>query len=308
MKADTRIKIKKFIEKYGKLIGLIIFIWISIIFINKFLEKSDAESNPTTTYTPHVAVLDEAKSVPKKVQNSIEDFLEEYIKYCNNKEYEKAYNMISDECKEFFKSFTEYKLYVSNKFGSEKIYSIQNYSNYNDKYIYNVKLYDDLLATGLTNSTYKYQEEKIVASYDKNNKIVFSVGNFIEKKDLLSVQENEYLKIDVRNKIVKYSFETYEIKLTNRSENIIVIENGEVENEVLLNLGKEYRKEIDATDIVLKPNETKIVNITFNKFYDDGVDSKSIVFDSIRVVENYIEDNPNEENSIYKFSMELGLK
>lgn len=308
MKADTRVKIKRFLKKYGKLIAIIAFIWISIIIINKFLENSNTKYEPTTTYTPHTSILDGTSSAPKRVQNYMEDFVEEYIEYCNNKEYEKAYNMISEECKEIFDSFTAYKSYVSNKFGSKKIYSIQNYSNYNDKYIYVVKLYDDILATGLTNSTYRYQEEKIVASYDKNNKIVFSVGNFIEKKDILSVQENEYLKIDVKNKIVKYGFETYEVRLTNRSENTIVIENGTIENEVLLNLGKEYRKEVDATDIILKPNETKTVNLTFNKFYDDGVDSKSIVFNSIRVVENYIEDNPNEDNSIYKFSMELGLK
>ena len=307
MKADTRLKIHRFLKKYGKIIAIIAFIWGVIVFVNKFLEKANTEYEPKTTYTPHVSVLDDASSAPKKVQNSIGKFVEEYIEYCNNKEYEKAYNMISDECKEIFNSFSEYKAYVANKFGSKKIYSIQNYSNYDDKYIYAVKLYDDIMATGLTNSTYRYQEEKIVASYDENRKIVFSVGNFVEKKDISSVQENEYLKIDVKNKIVKYSFETYEIKLTNRSENTIIIENGTVDNEVLLNLGNEYRKEIDATDIILKPNETKDVNITFNKFCDDGIEAKSIVFDSIRVVENYIENNSNEENSIYKFSMELGL-
>lgn len=309
MKADTRIKIKKFLEKYGKLIAIIIFIWISIVLVNNFLKNFNTKSEPTTTYTPHTSVLDGTSSAPKKVQNSIEEFVEQYIEYCNNKEYEKAYNMISDECKENnFDTFSNYKSYVSNKFGNKKIYSIQNYSNYNDKYIYVVKLYDDFLATGLTNSTYKYQEEKITASYDEKENVVFSVGNFIEKQDIQSVQENEYLKVDVRNKKVKYNFEIYEIKLTNRSENTIIIENGTIDNEVLLNLGKEYRKEADATNLILKPNETKTVNLIFNKFYDDGVDSKSIIFNSIRVVEDYIEDNPNEDNSIYKFSMELGLE
>lgn len=307
MKADTRLKIHKLFKKYGKIVAIAVIIWISIVFINKFLEKNSIKTEPTTTYTPHTAVLDGSGSVPKKIQNSIEEFVEEYVEYCNTREYEKAYNMISDDCKDFFGSFAQYKSYVSNKFGSKKIYSIQNYSNYDDKYIYTVKLYDDILASGLTNSTYMYQEEKIIAS-NENGKVVFSVGNFVEKKDITSVQENKYLKIDIKNRISKYNFEIYEIKLTNRSENTIVVENGFVENEVLLNLGEEYRTQVDATEIILEPNETRVVNLTFEKFYDNGLDSKSIIFNSIRVVENYIEDNPNEENSIDKFSMELGLE
>lgn len=309
MKPNTRLKINKFIKKYGKLIGIVILAWLFILLLNNFLKRSQAPKKPTTTYTPHTAVLDSGSSSPKKVQNSIEKFVEEYVEHCNNKEYEKAYEMISEECKKNnFISFEDFKSYVNNKFNSKKIYSIQNYSNYDDKYIYSIKLYDDVLATGLTNSTYRYQEEKITVSYDENNNIVFSVGNFIEKEKVQSVQENEYLKVDVVNKIIKYSFEAYEVKFTNRSDKTIVIRNENVENEILLNIGAEYRTQMPGANIILEPNESTTAILQFNKLYDDGINSKSIIFNSIRVVENYIDDNPNEENSIYKFSMELGLE
>lgn len=309
LKPDTRVKIIRFTKKYGKIIGIVLLIWLSVILINSFLKNNKINTEPTTTYKPHSAVLDDRDSAPKKVQKAMEDFVGEYVEYCNKAEYEKAYNMISDECKDYnFNSFLDYKQYVANKFSGNKKYAIQNYSNYNDKYIYVVKLYDDFLATGLTNSTYKYQEEKISASYDENGKVVFAVGNFIERQEVKSVQENEYLKIDIISKLVKYSSETYEIKFTNRSENTIVIKNGEISDQVILNLGGEYRNDISTIDIVLKPGATTTQFVTFNKFYDDGDISKSIIFNSIRVVENYIEDNPNEDNSIDKFSMELGLE
>ena len=309
MKADFKLKTNRFFKKYGKIIAIVAFIWLFIIMVNKFLGDNEVNTKPTTTYEPHVSVLNENSNAPKKVQNSIEEFIEQYVEYCNNGEYENAYNMISDDCKnDNFNTLYQFESYVSNKFTNKKIYSIQNYSNFNGKYIYSIKLYDDILATGLTNSSYKYHEEKVTASYDEDKNIVFSVGNFIEKKDIKSVQENDYLKVDVKSKRVRYEFEIYEVKLTNRSEKTIVIENGYVDDEVLLDIGADLRTELDRKDIILQPNVSKTVNIIFNKFFDDGRDAKYLIFNSIRVVENYIENNSNEENSIYKFSMQLGLE
>lgn len=308
MKADVKLKVNRFVRKYGKIIAITVFIWLFIIMVNKFLgNRKNLE--PTTTYEPHVSVLDSNSSAPKKVQNAIEDFIDQYVKYCNEGKYEEAYAMISEDCKnDNFKTISQFKAYVSNKFSNEKIYTIQNYSNYKDKYIYSIKLYDDILATGLSNSSYKFQEEKVTASYDKSGNVVFSVGNFIEKQDVKSVQENDYIKVDVKSKSIRYGFEIYDVKFTNRSEHTIIIENGQVTDEVILNTGADLRKEVDATAIIIEPNSTTTASFTFSKFFDDNQDSQYLIFNSIRVVDNYIEDSPNEDNAIYKFSMQIGLQ
>lgn len=305
---NTRIKLRKFFKKYGKLIAIIALIWISVITVNELLKINNKNKKPTTTYEPHTAVIDTGKKAPVKVQNSIEEFIEKYIDHCNNEQYTDAYNMLSDECKEYFGNFNTYAYYVSNKFDKPKIYSLQNYSNANEKYIYNIKLYDDILATGLTNSVYNYQEEKITVSYDEDRNLVFSIGNFIGKEKVNSVQENDYLKVDVRNKTVKYGTETYEVRFTNRSENIIVIKNNTVKEEIVLKLNGEIREEMYNEEIVIYPGESNTYTFVFEKFYDDSEESQSIIFNTIRVVERYIEENPNEENAIEKFSIEVGLK
>ena len=304
---NLRLKIRNFFKKYGKIIGIFALVWLAIILINQALKINTTSKEPSTTYTPHEAILDSSQKTPKKVKNSIEEFIEKYIEHCNKEQYTDAYNMLSDECKEYFVSFNSYARYVSNKFDEPKIYSIQNYSNKDGKYIYNVKLYNDILASGLTNSVYNYQEEKITASYDEDKNIVFSVGNFIEEVKINNVQENEYLKIDVKSKIVKYSNEIYKVRLTNRSENIIVIKNSELNNEIVLKSNNELRNNINEETIILKPGETTFYNLTFDKYYDDTNDSQSLIFNSIRVVEQYIEENPNEENAVYKFSAEVIL-
>ena len=316
MKPNTRLKINKFIKKYGKLIGIVILVWLFILLLNNFLKRSQNEKKPTTTYTPHTAVLDSGSSTPKKVQNSIEKFVEEYVEHCNNKEYEKAYEMISEECKKNnFISFEDFKSYVNNKFNSKKIYSIQNYSNYNDKYIYSIKLYDDVLATGLTNSTYSFTSEKLTF-YEGDDGLEMSAGNFIYYSDIKSISENEYLKIDVVGKTVNYSIESYEVKFTNRSNYTVVIADGQEENEAVLVLPNEVRNRSDASDLILEPQESITLNMVFPKFVDDGDVSQSLLFSSIRVMEKYsgTSEEVSEEtiqseidNAISKFSMEVSM-
>ena len=81
MKPDTRIKIRNFLKKYGRLIGIIALVWFTIISINSILKINSKTKEPTTTFTPHEAVLDSLENTPTKVKNSMEDFIEKYIKH-----------------------------------------------------------------------------------------------------------------------------------------------------------------------------------------------------------------------------------
>lgn len=302
LKADIELKLRRFFRKYGKILIVIFAIVAIIITVDRILKNYKDLDTPNTTLTPNEPVLDIGGTVPKKVHTTVEEFVRKYVDYCNAGEYESAYAMISDECKEeFFGSVYDYKEYVKNKFYDKREYALQSYSTFNKKYIYTVKLFDDILATGLTNTKYKYQEEKIVASYDENKNIVISVGNFIEKNTIQSVQENEYLKVDVKSQIIQYSFEEYKVKLTNRSNYTIIIQNGEAEeDEIVINLGQEIRKNVISNEVILEPGATQTINPVFSKFYDDGDITKELIFSSVRVV-----DENGEE--IDKMSMRMGF-
>ena len=209
MNPDTRLKIRHFFVKYQKPLIVVFVAIIIIIMLNRFLVSRRRLEAPQTTYQPNVSVIDSSSEVPKKVASSFEEFIDKYIKYCNSRDYVNAYNLVSEDCKKNFfgNNYDMFVEYVQQKFTTPRSYAIQDYSNYDDKYIYSVKLFDDFLATGLTNMEYKYQEEKMVASYDENNNIVFSVGNYIESRPLTCMNSNEYLKAEITNEVVKYSFE-----------------------------------------------------------------------------------------------------
>lgn len=287
---ELRLKIRHWIKKYGKILFFIIIVWISIFIINKFLGDYQTEEVPNTTKTPQVAVMSANEKVSKKVQTSAEEFIESYVDACNQGKYQKAFAMISENCRkyEFDDDVEKFAKYVLEKMPTPKKYSIQNYSNTQGYYIYEVKYFDDMLATGLTNSEYNFTTEKMVLKKNSKGSFDIAVGNFIEYKDINSVAENDYLKIDVKNCIVRYSTQTYEVKLTNRTDYIIVVSDNYVEDEISLALSGEYRgTENSNTTVVLAPEESITVKLGFMKFIDDNDEAQSILFSNIRVLEEY---------------------
>lgn len=315
MFTDFRIKVLHFFKKNGKIIFIIVCIWMIVFMINNFLKNYEAPVELQTTYEPHTSVMDSKSSVPKKVSNEIEEMIDEYIGYCNDAEWSSAYNMLSDTCKEysFDNDIKNFMQYVYTKMPTPKNYAIQDYSNDGNTYIYQIKYTDDMLATGLTNSTYQYTEEKMIFKKQKDGSIEMSVGNFLDYVEIKNISENEYLKIDVKTVVKYYSLESYTVKFTNRSDYTIVISDGQESNEIVLNLISSDMRNADIEHLVLQPNESKTVNLKFQKFYDNEDDAKSLGFNAIRVMENYSgTDNISDEiiqkeiqNAIAKFSVNI---
>ncbi len=200
-----------------------------------------------------------------------------------------------------------------NKIGSAKRYAIQDYSNNGNTYIYQIKYSEDMLATGLTNSTYRYTEEKIIFKRQKNGKIEMSVGNFVDYEDIKNVSENEYLKVDVRKVEKYYSVERYTVVLTNRSDYTIVISDQQEDSEIFLELAsKDVRMPTVVSNIVLEPNQSQTVKLEFAKFFDNENDASSLTFGSVRVMEQYSGTEVDEniiqseiQNAIAKFSVNV---
>lgn len=291
MFTDFRLKVLHFLKKNGKIIFIVFCVWMIVFLINLFLKSYEPKPELQTTYEPHTSVMDSSKSVSKRVSNPIEEMIEEYIGYCNEAEWPKAFNMLSQTCREysFENSIENFMDYVYTKMPTPKKYAIQDYSNDGNTYIYQIKYTDDMLATGLTNSTYSYTEEKMIFKKQKDGSIEMAVGNFVDYAEIKNISENDYLKVDVKSVVKYYSLEAYTVKFTNRTDNTIVIADGQENGEVLLNLtSSDTRNRTDATsNIVLKPKESKTLTLKFQKFYDSKDDAKSLTLGAVRVMEQY---------------------
>lgn len=316
---DIRIRILHFLKNNAKIIFIVVCIWAIVFFVNLYLKNHNLSEGLQTTYEPHASVMDATSTVPEKVSNTVEQMLDQYVNFLLDGNVQSAYDMLSSECKKysFDDSLDNFTTYAINKLGTAKRYAIQDYSNDDNTYIYQVKYTDDFLATGITNSVYAYSEEKVVFKKQEDGLISMSVGAFIENEEINNVSENEYIKVDVQSVQKYYSYETYTIKITNRSDYTIVIADGQAQNEIFIQLNsKDTRNVVNVTDFVLKPGSSVIQNFQFQKFYDNDDNTSSVNFGSIRVMEQYsgtenVSDEVIEQeiqNAIAKFSVNVPVK
>lgn len=298
-----RLKIRNFFKKYKRVIFIVLIVWLVIIAINFFLGRRSETPMLNTTYNPHEVVLTSDTEVPEKLQTPIEDTIDDYINKCNNKDYSGAFELLTTDCKThvFGDSLDNFTTYASSVFPNKKRYSIQNYSNFGQAYIYNVKLIDDIIATGLTNQSYAYYEEKFAVK-EEDGKIKLNVNDYMGFNDLKKVAEDDYLKIREENKEEFYSFEIYSVKITNKTDKKIVLYDGIVGNELSLISGQDERNPINVKDtITLEPGETRTFEITFNKYYDESTKASEIAFNKIRIMtEQYTGTEETEEEELSK--------
>ena len=317
---EIRLKVRHFFRKYRKPIIIGLIIWGIIFLINQIIMNMPKKYEAETSYEAHTSIMDNSSKTPNTLRQPIEEIIEKYVNYLNEGNFRSAFNMLSEDCRKygFNDDINEYMSHVYTKLPTPKLYAIQNYSNitYGNKkmYIYEIKYFDDILATGLTNSEYEFTTEDITF-YQGEDGLEMNVGNYIYHTDIKNISENEYLKVDVVDKIVNYSIETYEVKFTNRSNYTVVVADSVEKDEVLLMLPNETRQRSDFTPIVLGPKESITAQFTFPKFVDDGDMSQSLVFSAIRVMEQYSGTNNVEEeviqseidNAISKFSMDVAV-
>lgn len=298
-KNDFIVKAIGFWKRNKKKILIIFIIWVIVIIINNIIKNRPKEiENPRTTYTPETTVMNENITVPKEKHNTISEIIEKFITFCNNKQYEEAYNMISEDSKASdYTSLEVFKKYVDYIFGDKKkIYNIQSYSVVNNKYIYNVRIMDDILANGTSEpflyngeyyDGYYYYEEKFVLT-EENGEMKLSIGEKIEnsKKDI--IVEDDYIVARITDKSTDYESETYTIQIDNKTNNYIVISDGAQNNEVVMNYdGLELTPENQYASIVIRPNSFVVRELKFGKYYDDGRNATALKFGAVRVLKKY---------------------
>ena len=136
MFTDLRIKFNGFIRRNKWKLVLVVIGWTILIAISTVLTNLKV-SVPITTYEPFKPIIENGQTMPDKWKETIENTISQYIEYCNNKEYEKAYNMISQSSrKQIYPTLNDFKAYVDYVFATKRIYAIQNYSNRDNVYIY----------------------------------------------------------------------------------------------------------------------------------------------------------------------------
>lgn len=255
-------------------------------------------------YTPEKTTIS-GTNVRQQEQENNKTLIENFINYCNQKQIEQAYNLLTDECKKevFFSNIANFSNnYVNKIFNSKKTYSMQSWINRDTYTTYKIKIVDDMISTGKITST-QNEIEDYYTVVKEEGEYKLNINSYIVKKHINKEKEFKGVKITVINKDTYRDYEIYEIKIENLNENTILLDSQERTDSMYVFASNEskysaYSYEIDRSRLIIEPGRYKTIKIKFNKRYSNESITKAIVFGDI--IKNYDEYKNMQNKKEYK--------
>lgn len=278
-------------NKNRKVLWLIIVVAIIVIRVPKALneyakDKKNVSSsivNNTTTYNnSNYSVISEETVKEEKNTENIE-LINNFIDYCNNGNIDKAYETLSNNCKEvLYPTLNDFKnKYYNTIFKDKKSYDIQAWFSNIGCHTYKINLKEDILSTGNVNST-SIEDYYTIVYEDNNYKL--NVNSYIGNVEINKVNETDAIKISVLSKDIFMDYEIYNINVENRTGKSILLDSLENTNNMYLEDSEELRYDAYSHELVieeLRVREVKDVSIKFNKRYTTEREIERIVFSNI---------------------------
>ena len=298
-------KLLRYYNQNRKQIWITIIIIVFVFFIVQVLnelskqqnekDKQENNQNKETTSNNVVSYDKESKSIISQNdilgqnKNEFGKLIDEFFTYCINHKPKEAYELLSNDTKSnIYESEVIFeKLYYSDKFEGDKKYSFQAWLNDNNRYTYQVKIYEDMLSTGNANNSYI---EDYVTVVNENDKYVLNINGYIGKEQINMTQEKDNILLRVTNKYVYKDYEIFEIIVKNNTNNKILIDTRKEKGTIYLtdNKGNKFYallNENSESDLLIDSNKIKNIKIKFNIVQREEMKVKSINFNDI--VTNY---------------------
>ena len=307
MLLETRLKVYDFFKKHWKKIILAFIIWLIVFVINYFVgQMPDDNGEIDTNYKPHEPIMDIGE-VPENLKNPINELIGSFVDKCNDKDYEAAYNMLSEDCRNnVYPDIENFKKYVDYVFDSKKIFNIQNFSNIDNTYVYNVTILDDILATGYNNEEdMEYYVEKYVIK-NNNGNLELSIREYIGRDELTYMYEDDDMKIKITSVDKQYDTVIYNLNITNKSDKTIVYSDYTSDYEIALDTSEGTKRRADELlePIIVEEGESRDFSVKFIIFFDASTEINGLIFDYIRLYES-TEDYENGNEPIDDFGIQI---
>ena len=234
------------------------------------------------------------------------NIIENFVQVCNSADTKKAYDLLTDECKNTL--FPTEQDFIDNYykliFKTKKTIDIENYKNSSKTNTYIVTFYEDTLSTGNVSSSENYGDYITV---DKNAQKL-SINSLITAKEINKSAEKNGIKINVLKQEIYKDYEIYEIKAENNtdktilldtmasSKKIYIMDNSNIKNTVAIN-------EIADSLLQITSYGAKTISMKFYKNYNSSSITKKVIFTDI------VEDNDKyeQENTADRLKIEVEI-
>lgn len=312
-------KLRRFYYKNKALVwaivSFIVFLFIVLRFVNYLAARNNKknimeannkvnQSISTTTSTNQNTSVTRDKSLvtgeridedEKKIVNNM---IENFISYCNNGEIEKAYDLLSDECKEEnFKDIDSFKEYYYNNNFKENVKKTATIEKWFGA-TYQVMLSEDMLSTGKVNDV-KIQDYMTIVN--QNGEYKLNIHSFIDRVKINKEQTINNLTFNIISKNIYMDYETYTIQVKNNTNNKVLLDTMNSTKSIYLEDTNSvkfycYTNEIIKEFLKITPNASSQFKLKFMRTYSSSQKDVSLVFSDI--VLNYDEKDDSNQNKI----------
>ena len=253
------------------------------------------------------------KDAKKKYASIIEkantELLNKVKKYISSKDYKGGYDFLiahEEEIKDVCNAVL-FEKYAKDFYSGNRKYYLQNYSNIDNKYIYELHILDDLEVTGGTEEN-EEKVEKLTVIREKSDYKIANQGYIGNKKYNNIIAQTEEMVVTVISKDISYKKEAYNLKVTNKTDKYILIADGTYSDEVTLNITDQKRKATNTQNstFLIAPNSTISMMFIFDKFADDGKEPTEINFNDVRIYDQYnTKLKPEDAENLFSFNIKL---
>ena len=247
-------------------------------------ENKETTSNVVSYHNESKSMVD-GDSVSKKYSEDLGKFINQFFTYCVEHNPQAAYNMIANDTKQELYQTEELfeKNYYKNRFEGDKQFSFQSWSSSNNLFIYQVKIFDNMLTTGKTSDNYI---EEYVTISNNEGEYKINLNSYLGSKSINKKTEDDTLAVQVI-KVDRYlDYEIYTINIKNKTATNLLIDTRSKNNTCYVedNLENKFDAllyENNESDFKFAPNEVKTIKIKFNVAYRLNLEIKSINFTDI---------------------------
>ena len=286
----------KNVRKIWTIIIVVAFLFLIRNILNEAYKNKNEELNEKgkniiikeENYEKQSESLVSGKKVSEKYQDKFGNLIDSFLKYCINHEPEKAYGLLSNNCKTLLYPTEEIfeKKYYMNKFKGDKKYTFQSWTS-NEQYIYLIKVYENMITTGLSNEKSFITDYITVVKQGEDYKI--NINGFVNKKARnLEVIVCDDISMRVKNSFIFMDYEIVEFEIANNTDNDLILDTKEKMDSIYLVDDTNIKfsalvYENEENDFIIESNKNKKINLKFNNPYRDTKEVKKFVFDNIRI-------------------------
>ena len=319
----------RYFNQNRKMIWIVIFVVIFVIIViqllNSFYKNSNKEEvgNSTSSnvtqkdYTNESQAMVQGSIGSKEKQDEFGALIDEFLTYCVNGQVSQAYSLLSNDCKKtLYPTEKSFELnYYKSKFDTKKTYDFQLWSAIDKTYVYQVRIYGDMLSSGMINNEYYIQDYFSVIQDDNVYRI--NVSGYV-KSTTYGYNGDETERYVGENNIglmlksidSYMDYEIYHFMVNNYSDKNIFLNPLESYETLYLVDDKDNHinamlTEITEDDFLVNANESKNIDIKFNRAYTTTTNVTKVCFE--RIIRDYDSFLTAKEtyNDVFGISIEL---